>query len=169
MTELDEDWLSQASTRELLTAYTRILARLRAKDVVRSANAPAGDYAEKLVATALRGTQVENFAEKSYDVDTSEYGRVQVKARVVGDPPRSSQLGTSPFRSWDFAHAALVQLNAIDYTVRRAVLVPVELARSLARQRPHVRGEVLVMNAALMNIEGSIEITQLLREASVAV
>ncbi len=44
---------SQRTVPELLAGYARSLAELRRRGVVRSANAPAGDYAEWLVKTAL--------------------------------------------------------------------------------------------------------------------
>jgi hypothetical protein len=49
-------------------------------------NAPAGDYAEYLVATALGGHLAPN-SEKSWDVLGSGGEKLQVKARVVTDPP----------------------------------------------------------------------------------
>jgi hypothetical protein len=63
MTESDD-----ASVAELLGQYAGILRTLRERGVVRSANAPAGDYAEWLFAKALGGTLVDNFSVKSYDL-----------------------------------------------------------------------------------------------------
>jgi hypothetical protein len=53
---------------ELLSGYARTLAELRRRGVVRSNNAPAGDYAEWLVAKALDGELADNFSMKSWDV-----------------------------------------------------------------------------------------------------
>ena len=55
----------------LLFGYARILAELRDRGVVRSNNAPAGDYAEWLCASALDATLVDNFSVKSYDLALS--------------------------------------------------------------------------------------------------
>ncbi|WP_460707211.1 hypothetical protein [Myceligenerans halotolerans] len=44
------DRIERESTSRLLAAYAEILAELRRRGVVRSANAPAGDLAETLVA-----------------------------------------------------------------------------------------------------------------------
>ena len=88
-------------------------------------NAPAGDYAEFLVASALGGTLAPN-SEKSFDVLVGDL-RVQVKARVVSDPPKSGHLQLSPFRSFDFDEAIIVLFDDLSYGVRKAVRVPVDI------------------------------------------
>lgn len=83
-----DDRVPHQSVAELLVGYAEILAELRQRGVVRSDNAPAGDHAEWLVATALGGKLAETFSEKSWDVllSTDEKARkIQVKARVVSD------------------------------------------------------------------------------------
>ncbi|MEX2654251.1 MAG: hypothetical protein WD532_04380, partial [Acidimicrobiia bacterium] len=64
---------------DLLSSYAAILAELRERGVVRSANAPAGDYAEWLCSRALGATLVDNFSVKSHDLVLSDGRRVQVK------------------------------------------------------------------------------------------
>ena len=56
------------SIAELLAGYAGILAELRRRGVVRTNNAPVGDYAEWLAARALGGEIVANASEKSYDL-----------------------------------------------------------------------------------------------------
>lgn len=151
---------------ELLAGYARSLAELRRRGVVRSANAPAGDYAEWLVARALGGTLADNFSVKSWDVALPGGERVQVKTRLVNTPLKAGQLQTSPFRSWDFESAAFVLLDARDYGVLRAVLVPVAAVRSAGRWRSHVNGHVLTMNAALLDHPDATDISGLVRAAA---
>lgn len=55
-----------ASRSHLLGAYAAILAELRTRGVVRTNNAPVGDYAETLVVAALGGSLAESVSEKSY-------------------------------------------------------------------------------------------------------
>ncbi|WAX55530.1 hypothetical protein M6B22_13370 [Jatrophihabitans cynanchi] len=166
MGRLDDDWLASASASDLLAGYAAILRTLRERGVVRSANAPVGDYAELLVAQALNGELVENFSVKSYDLDCPEYQRVQVKARLVSSPRRSGQLQTSPFRSWDFDHAALVLVDADTYMVEQAVLLPVEAVQAVASHRSHVNGAVVQMNAATMQHPQAVDITDRMRAAA---
>lgn len=52
---LTTDELAALATGELLSLSRAILAELRHRDVIRSGNAPAGDYAELLVRVATGG------------------------------------------------------------------------------------------------------------------
>jgi hypothetical protein len=70
---------------ELLALSRRILAELRRRGVIRSGNAPAGDYAELPVQRATSGELAPN-SQKSWDVVARDGERLQVKARVVTDP-----------------------------------------------------------------------------------
>lgn len=148
---------------ELLSTYAEILAELRERGVVRSANAPVGDYAEWLCLRALGGTLVDNFSVKSHDLVMADGRRVQVKARVTSEPSKAGQLQTSPFRTWDFDLAAFVLLRDYDYAVRRAVLVPVDVVRVQSSFRSHVNGSVVMMRGALLDHEDAEDITARLR------
>lgn len=162
----DREKEQQQTVAGLLSGYARILAELRDRGVVRSNNAPAGDYAEWLCASALDATLVENFSVKSYDLTLSDGRRIQVKARVVSDPPKPDQLQTSPFRSWEFDLAALVLLRDSDYKVVRGMLVPMDVVRSQATYRRHVNGSIAMMRPELLDHEDAIDITDRLRDAA---
>lgn len=157
---------AEATVDELLSGYANILAELRRRGVVRSANAPVGDYAEWLCARALEATLVGNFSVMSHDLVLSDGRRVQVKARVTSDPPTAGQLQTSPFRSWDFDLAALVLFRDYDYEMRRAVLVPMNVVRSQATFRQQVNGSVVMMRASLLDHVDAEDITDRLRGAA---
>lgn len=161
--------LAGAPTGQLLELYASTLAELRGREVLRTNNPPSGDYAEWLVARALRGTLMNNSV-KSFDVESDTYGRIQVKARVVSQPPRRGQLQTSPFRSEGFAYAALVQFADRDYAVVAGTLVPVDIIKASWTWRGHVNGHVLRMTPALMAASEAcpeiIDVTALLRDAA---
>ena len=150
---------STRTVRELLAGYARTLAELRGRGIVRSNNAPAGDYAEWLVWKALGGKLAEKPSEKSWDVSLPSGKRVQVKARVTSVLLHAGQLQTSPFRSWNFDFAAFVLLAADDYRVTRAALVPVAVVRVVARRRPHVNGDIVMMNTALLGHPEATDLT----------
>lgn len=156
---------SNRSVQELLAGYARTLAELRRRNVLRSNNAPAGDYAEWLVAKALGGVLDPN-STKSTDVKLPSGERVQVKARVVSQPPDPGQLQTSAFRSWDVEWVALVQFGESDYRVERAVLIPAPVAKTHARFSKHVNGDILHMRLALLDHAQGIDITEKLRAAA---
>src|ERR1700735_1394878 len=134
--------LSAFSESDLFSLYREILSELKSRGVIRTKNAPVGDYAEYLVATALGGRLAPN-AEKSWDVLGSDGKKLQVKARVVSDPPAPGQLQLSPFRSFSFDFAVVVLLSAADYTVWRASKVPRYVVESSAVHRAHVNGSIL--------------------------
>lgn len=104
---------------------------LSSREVVRSRNAPTGDYAEWLVAKATRGFLAAR-SEKSWDVCTKsdhhpngqclkKGQHIQVKARVVSD--KDAQPALSPFRSWTF-DALVIVLFSATYEVLSAAKIP---------------------------------------------
>jgi hypothetical protein len=141
------------------------MGELLLRRLVRTANAPAGDYAEFLVAKALNGNLEDNSV-KSYDLTCAEFGKVQVKARVVSSPIKSSQRQTSPFRSDGFDYAAFVMLSNSDYRVVRAALVPRDVVSAQWTWRAHVNGHVVFMRSSLLNDPMATDITERLREAA---
>lgn len=123
---------------ELLALSRRILAELRRRGVIRSGNAPAGDYAELLVQRATSGELAPN-SQKSWDVVARDGERLQVKARVVTDPRVRGERQLSVFRSWDF-DAAVVVLFDDEFRVWRAARLPVETLQAAERFVQHVSG-----------------------------
>jgi hypothetical protein len=113
------DSLADLTTGELLALSRGILAELRRRGVIRSGNAPAGDYAELLVQRATDGELAPN-AQKSWDVETPTGEHLQVKARVVPNPKAPGERQLSVFRSWEF-DAAVIVLFDDEFRVWRAV------------------------------------------------
>lgn len=70
--------LGELTISELLALSRRILAELRERGVIRTGNAPAGDYAELLVQRATDGELAPN-STKSWDVLTPEGDRLQAQ------------------------------------------------------------------------------------------
>jgi hypothetical protein len=156
--------LTQSSDSELFALYGSVMGELLRRHLVRTANAPAGDYAEYLVASALGGELAPN-SEKSWDVKTSEGKRVQVKCRVVADPPKPGERQLSPFRSFAFDDLVIV-LFARDYSIWRAVQIPVEVVKALSRHRTHVNGYVLMATDSVLSSTATTDLTEALRGAA---
>ena len=140
--------LSERTTGEVLELSRATLTELRRRGVLRTGNAPAGDYAELLVQRAAGG-ELAPSSQKSWDVHTSAGERLQVKARVVTNPRDAGERQLSAFRSWDF-DAGVVVLFADDFTVWRAARVPVAALQGAARWNKrtaswivHARDELL--------------------------
>jgi hypothetical protein len=156
--------LSTFSESSLFSLYRVILGELKHRGVIRTENAPVGDYAEFLVATALGGQLAPN-AEKSWDVLAKDGEKLQVKARVVSDPAEPGQLQLSPFRSFGFDFAVIVLLSATDYAVSRAAKVPRYVVESSATYRQHVNGKVLFARPEIMDHPDASDLTATLRAA----
>jgi hypothetical protein len=157
-----------ASIPDLLAGYAKTLGILKARGVLRTANAPLGDYAEWLVWRAFGGT-IEPNSTKSHDVSDATGRRLQVKARLVSERPTPGQLQTSVFRTWNFDFAVLVQLAERDYAVVRASMLPAlvfDEGRSNAKWSEHVKGWAVFMTPALMGHSDAVDVTQALRVAS---
>lgn len=157
--------VSTFSESDLFSFYRAILAELKSRGVIRTENAPVGDYAEYLVAAALGGRLAPK-SEKSWDVVLRDDGeKLQVKARVVSDPAEPGQLQLSPFRSFDFDFAVIVLLSTTDYAVVRASKVPRHVVESSAVYRQHVNGKVLFARPEIMGHPLATDLTATLRAA----
>jgi hypothetical protein len=155
--------LSKLSIAELFALYGGILRELLARKIVRTANAPAGDYAEYLVAAALQGELVTS-SEKGHDVSANGR-RIQVKSRVVASQKSPGQRQLGVIRTFGFDDLAIV-LFAADYSVWKAVLVPGEFARQRSTYRKYVNGNVLFATDALLADAGVTDLTERLLAAS---
>jgi hypothetical protein len=159
--------LAEQPTARLLTLHAAILAELRQRTVVRSANAPVSDYAELLVAKLTRG-ELAGPSQKSWDVLAPNGDRLQVKARLVDSPAKPSQLELSPFRSFDFDAAVIVLLSSATYEVVRASRVPVGAVQAHCRFRAHINGHVCFAKQDLLTSAGSEDLTDRLRRVAKA-
>lgn len=155
--------LSQASIAELFALYSGIMRELRERKIVRTANAPTGDYAEYLVAAALGGELAPN-SKKGRDVLARDR-HIQVKSRVVTTVRNAGQRDLSPFRSFDFDDLVIV-LFASDYTVWKAARLPAAMAQQRSTFDRHVNGHVMVATDRLLSEPGVEDLTERLRAAT---
>ncbi|MDN7121474.1 hypothetical protein INN71_08735 [Nocardioides sp. ChNu-153] len=158
--------LAQRAVSEFLALQAGAIHELRRRGIVRGAGSPLGEVAELVVHRALPGSVLADPAMKAYDVTDEKWGRVQVKARTVSNPPRPSQLQSGIFRSEGFDHAALVLLDETTYDVVRAVLLPLAAVQERWGHRPRVNGWALQMNGPTMNHPAAIDITEAVQKAS---
>lgn len=133
--------LKKATIGELLALSRQVLVELRQREVVRTTNAPTGDYAEWLVRRVVKG-ELEPNSKRSWDLVTPDGERLQIKARVVVDPRDRGQRQLSPFRSWDF-DAAVVVLFDGEFKVWKAARFPTVDMKRRARHSKHVNGELV--------------------------
>jgi len=105
--------IESATVPQLLTQYAEILAELRKREVVRTRNAPIGDYAEFLSAAVYDGALEPNSG-KSHDLIAADGRLVQVKARTIGEGVHSSAK-FSAFRSFEFDVAVFLAFDLSTY------------------------------------------------------
>ncbi len=149
------------TTVELLALNRQTLHELHRRGVIRTLNAPAGDWAELLVATAYKGTLAPN-SEKSYDVATPDGRRLQVKARVL-EPDNVGSHILSAIRTWDFDACVVVLLPSHDLSVLAASEIPTDPLREVASYRKHTNGWAVRPSPAVMSLGD--DVTDLLRAA----
>lgn len=154
--------LGSLSIPDLIRLHRSTLSELFRRNVVRTMNAPQGDWAEYLVAVAYEGARAAN-SEKSWDVAAADGRRLQVKSRVL-DPDNVGSNGTSPFRSWDFSAAVIVLFDSEDLSVLSAAELPVDTIRELATYRKHVNGHVF--RPSKVNLAHGTDVTELLRRTA---
>lgn len=124
---------------ELFAQYRDILRQLRDQGIIRTNNAPAGDWAEYLTQRVYAGTLAPS-SEKSWDVRARDKRRLQVKSRVLSDPPKRDQRQLSTIRSFRFDALVVVLLSDADYSVIRAIELSRATAKRLGRFVQHDNG-----------------------------
>ena len=147
---LNDNVLQGASELELLVTHESILAELRRRGVVRTNDAPLGQWAEGLAHRKLGGTLEPN-SKKGFDLVTLEGRKIQVKARLVRDVKKRSERLLSVFRSFDFDDC-LVLLFDQKYEVRNAVLLSAKVVAERARMSKHVNGHLLFATDAILQL-----------------
>lgn len=138
---MDPHSLSGASVPDLLGRYAAILQELRRRCVVRTRNAPLGDYAEYLAERVYGGELAANSV-KSYDLQAADGRRIQVKARAIGPGTRAGAV-FSAFRSFDFDVAVLIAFDSSTYEVLWAREVPAADIEAAGRYSPHINGNLI--------------------------
>jgi hypothetical protein len=153
------------TTRDLFRIYRATLNELKARGIIRTENAPAGDYAEYLVHRALGGRLAPN-SEKSWDVELANAERIQVKCRVVPTPMLPGHRQLSAFRSFDFEAAVIVFFSDLDYSVIRATKLPRTLVEANSKHRKHDNSYVFHATEMILADPSAIDLTDLMRAAA---
>lgn len=143
--------LSGPTVRQLLKLHREILAELRRRDVVRSGNAPAGDYAEWLVAR-VTGGELEPQSNRSWDVTAQCGDHLQVKARIVTNPKDKGQRQLSVFRSWQFDALVVVLFDDACRVWRGACFERRDMRKAKRYRSAHVNGDVLYATDEMLDL-----------------
>jgi len=159
----DTPKLATHATGALLKLSVDILEELRARDIVRSANNPTGDYGEYLFCRAFGWSQEAN-SKAGYDAIDAQGTRIQIKARRPHRRNPSRQLsGIRNIEARPFDLLAGVIFSE-DFTVAKAALVPFELVRSHARRSDHTNSALFYLRDEVWTWDGVRDVTQPLRD-----
>tara|TARA_R110000868_G_scaffold411644_1_gene706666 strand:- start:530 stop:970 length:441 start_codon:yes stop_codon:yes gene_type:complete len=94
-------------------------------------------YAEMLVC-AHTGGQLALTNNPKYDIETTDYGKIQVKCRVNGTDTTQNRTNFGKYKQGDFEYAAIIIFQS-DYTIYGASLIPQIDVLSLVRPAGHVK------------------------------
>jgi hypothetical protein len=157
--------LKQASPRELLTFFARVLEQLREREVVRSGNNPVADYSESLVVRALRLKRLGGSNKGCDAMDDSNGKRYEIKGRRITKYNPSTQLSVIrelDSRHFDYLVGVLFDDN---FTVTRACCVPWKVVHHCAKPRKHVNGWIMHLTPSVWEQPGVRDITPELKKA----
>ena len=154
-------YLESLSVLELLRVHRWTLHKLYDHGVVRTLNAPQGDWAETLVAEAYGGELVKRSG-KGRDVLVDDMS-IQVKSRVF---TKKGSNKSSSIRSWDFEKLVAVIFDTHDLSVKEAREFDADWVENRANYQGYVNAESLSLNATLMRSGEAV--TERLEEAAVA-
>ncbi len=129
---------------DLLLLWDEVMRALKAKKVIRSYNNPVGDFCEFLVAHHY-GVQLARASSTSYDLETQDGKRIQVKGRRCTEdrwPAHFGAIGGLDESNPGFDLLVGVVLKS-DFTVAGAWRAPWSVVRDLATEHkpwgPHRR------------------------------
>ncbi|WP_439502531.1 hypothetical protein [Aminobacter ciceronei] len=147
-----------ASVRDLLILHSQIMDELRERDIVRTANAPLGDYAELLFATAF-GWSLEGNSSTGHDATDAAGIRYQVKSRRLTPRNPSRQLSAIrrlPEHTFDFVAGVLFDEL---YRVTKAILIPHAVIVARAKRVEHTNSWRFMLDDRVWQIEGTLDVT----------
>ncbi|MDP2258417.1 MAG: hypothetical protein Q8J89_01695 [Caulobacter sp.] len=159
--------LAGLSVLELVRLHVAVLSELQSREVLRTANGVAGDYAELLFVNAFGWAREANSA-KAYDATCSQGIKYQIKGRRLTSRSASRQL--SSIRSLEeqgFDWLAVVLFDA-RFDVSAAALVPFELVQARARRDAHVNGYRMMMPRIVWALDGVRDVTAQVAAAQAA-
>jgi hypothetical protein len=153
--------VSNATVRDLLTLYGQIMDELRDREVVRTANSPVGDYAERLFARAF-DWKLEGNSAAGHDAEGNG-NRYQIKARRISARNPSRQLSAIrrlPEKTFDVLAAVLFDGH---FAVLRAALIPHDVVASHAKRVEHTNSWRFILDDKIWQLPGVEDVTAQLK------
>ena len=152
--------LADMTPLELLQLQGAVITELRDRNIVRTSNAPLGDYTEWLVAHHLN-LDLETNSTAGFDATTKGEvkSRIQIKGRGLTEQNQSRQLSViRKYEEKDFDELVAVIFNE-DFTVKEAYRMPHEVIGKYAKYRPHPNGHVVILKGPILEDDRVVDIT----------
>ncbi|MER8421664.1 hypothetical protein [Mesorhizobium sp. M1329] len=154
-----------AGVTELLILHSQIMEELRDREIVRTSNAPLGDYAELLFATAF-GWSLGNNSSTGHDATDAAGIRYQIKSRRVTPRNASRQLSAIrrlPDNAFDFLAAVLFDES---YRVTKAIVIPHAVVVRRAKRVEHTNSWRFILDDRVWDEEGARDVTEAVASAA---
>ncbi|QEN84748.1 hypothetical protein FZC33_00180 [Labrys sp. KNU-23] len=156
--------LKDAPVSALLELHGDVLAELRRRDVVRSANNPTGNYGELLFSKAF-GWTLNGNSSADADAICVEGLRYQIKCRRLATSEGSRHLGfirRLPERPFDKLAAVLLDDK---FRVIRGAIIPYDVVEPRASYVDSVKAWKFILRDSVWEIPGVMNVTADLRAA----
>lgn len=155
--------LKRLKVLDLLGLYSDIIGELCEREILRSVNNPAADYAEYLVTKALLLHRSPKSA-KGFDAADDRGGRYEIKARRLTRMSRPTRFGTIRKLEDHRFNFLVVVLFDENFLVTHARILPRVYITKKAFWQAHVNGWILPIRDDLWVCKGGIDITSKLRK-----
>lgn len=156
--------LAVLTVPQLLKLHGDVLDELRRREIVRSSNNPASDFAELLFCRAF-GWKREGNSASGHDATDGEGRRYQIKARRLTAHNTSRQLSAIrklPDRPFD-ALAGVLFDSA--YALLRAAVIPVDVVIARCARVEHTDSWKFMLRDDIWTVAGVQDVTPELRAA----
>ena len=155
--------LKNKSPSGLLKLYTLILDELRTREIIRSSNAPTGDYAEYLFCNTFKWEQQGN-SNAGYDAISIDGKRYQIKSRrLTGHNPSRQLSFIRKLEKKQFDFLAGVLFNE-DFSIFKAAIIPHEFIQPRSRFSKTTNGWLFKLEDNIWNINRVIDVTEKLKK-----
>jgi alkylated DNA nucleotide flippase Atl1 len=142
---------------DLLALYSDVMEEIKRRGISRGNNHPQADWAEQLVAKALRA-EVQSQSNAGYDLLGPNGEKYEVKSRRVTGKSGERQLSAIrnlEMKRFDFLVGVLF---GIDYRVLRAAIIPHAIVRDNCRYSDHTKSSVFQLTDGVWDIPGVVDL-----------
>jgi hypothetical protein len=153
--------LSELEPVELLRQYTAVIDELKNRGIVRTNNAPLGDFTEWLVAKRMNLDLAPN-SKAGYDAISDAGVKFQIKGRRVTPSNNSRQLSAiRKYEEADFEYLIAVIFDE-NFSIIEAYLISHEIVGKYGRFQKHTNALNLIMSGAILDDPGIMKVGELL-------